>query len=299
MGLREDKPAEKVTKETPGQENTIAGVAISHPDRILYPAIHATKLDLAQYYESVAEWILPHLRDRPLSLVRCPRGPAQKCFFQRNAHETMPRRGEFIVADSVEALAQLVQMGVIELHTWGSRAARPLAPDRMIFDLDPDPDLPWSAIVDGATLVRTLLSELRLESYVKTTGGKGLHVVVPLRPEHDWKEVKDFSKAVAVHLADTLPDHFTATVSKAARKRKIFVDYLRNQEGATAVAAYSVRAREGAPVSVPLAWDELSGGKQVRFDLRTILARLKHLKADPWEGYAERARLTQVMRRML
>jgi len=280
--------------------NVVAGVAISHPERVLYPAIRATKLDLARYYDEVGEWMLPHLQDRPLSLVRCPRGPAHKCFFQRNAHETMPSHGAFIVADTAEALAQLVQQGVIELHTWGSRAAKPLAPDRMIFDLDPDPDLPWAGVVDGATLLRTLLSELRLDSFVKTTGGKGLHVVVPLRPEHSWKEVKDFSQRVADHLAETLPAQFTAKLSKALRRKKIFVDYLRNQEGATAVAAYSVRAREGAPVSVPLAWGELAADlRPERFDLRTTLARLKQQKEEPWRGYAERQRLTETMKKML
>jgi bifunctional non-homologous end joining protein LigD len=170
----------------------------------------------------------------------------------------------------------------------------------MIFDLDPDPDLPWSAVVNGATLVRTLLSELRLESYVKTTGGKGLHVVVPLRPEHSWKEVKDFSQRVAEHLAVTLPEQFTAKMSKALRRKKIFVDYLRNQEGATAIAAFSVRAREQATVSIPLAWEELTADlKPARFDVKGTLARLKHLKADPWKDYSERQRLTRVMQKML
>lgn len=298
VGLREDKPAAQVEEEKP--DHNVGGIAISHPERVLYSASHVTKLDLARYYESVAEWILPHLLDRPLSLVRCPRGPQQKCFFQRNAHDTMPKRDRFIVADSLPALEQLVQMGVIELHTWGSRARKPLSPDRMIFDLDPDPDLPWAKVVDGATLVRTLLNELRLESFVKTTGGKGLHVVVPLRPEHSWKDIKDFSRRFAEHLAATLPEQFTAKISKALRRGKIFVDYLRNQEGATAVAAFSVRARETATVSVPLAWSELTADlKPGRFDLKGTLSRLKHLKADPWEGYSERQRLTQTMRKML
>ena len=166
-GLREDKPAAQVQREKAAQkrvENVVAGVAISHPVcTCSIPLVHATKLDLARYYESVGQWILPHLRDRPLSLVRCPRGPAQNCFFQRNAHETMPTRGEFIVADTLPALAQLVQLGVIELHTWGSRAEKPLLPDRMIVDLDPDPDLPWAGVVDGATWFAPLLNELRLE----------------------------------------------------------------------------------------------------------------------------------------
>jgi bifunctional non-homologous end joining protein LigD len=303
MGLREDKPAREVVREKPGkatEENSVAGIAVSHPDRVLYASIGATKLDLARYYESVAEWILPQLRDRPLTVVRCPRGPEHKCFYQRNAHETMPKRGEFIVADKLETLIQLVQMGVIELHTWGSRASKPKAPDRMIFDLDPDPDLPWPQVVEGAMLVRTLLTELHLQSFLKTTGGKGLHLVVPLRPGHSWQEVKAFSKSVADHLTETLPEHFTATVSKAARRKKIFIDYLRNQESATAVAAYSARAREGATVSAPLAWDELTAKVYPSsFDIRTMVARLKHLKADPWEGYAERQRITQKMAKML
>jgi bifunctional non-homologous end joining protein LigD len=307
MGLREDKPAAEVKREEPRkqpkeneEDNVVAGVKITHPERVLYPALKATKLDLARYYESVADWILPHLRDRPLSLVRCPRGPAHKCFFQRNAHDTMPKRGAFIVADTLEAVAQLVQMGVIELHTWGSRAAKPKQPDRMIFDLDPDPDLPWAKVVEGATLVRTLLSELPLVSYVKTTGGKGLHVVAPLKPGHSWKDVKDFALRVAQHMAATLPHHFTASVSKAQRKGKIFIDYLRNQEWATAVAAYSVRAREQATVSLPVTWDELTSGlKPEEFDLRSVVARLERLEDDPWEGYAETQRLTETMQKML
>ena len=279
---------------------SVAGVTITHPERVLFPAIDATKHELARYYESVAQWMLPHLRDRPLTLVRCPRGAAHECFFQRNPREGMPRRGRFIVANTLEAVAQLVQTGAIELHTWGARAARPHRPDRMIFDLDPDPKLPWRAVVEGATLVRTLLSELPLECYVKTTGGKGLHVVVPLKPARSWKEVKDFAQRVAQHLAATLPHHFTASVSKARRRGKIFIDYLRNQAGATAVAAYSVRAREPATVSVPVAWDELNAGLEPgEFDLRSVPARLERLQADPWKDYAEAQALTAPMKKML
>jgi bifunctional non-homologous end joining protein LigD len=277
----------------------VAGVAVSHPERVLFPAIRTTKLDLARYYERVAQWILPHLRDRPLSLVRCPQGTAQECFFQRNPHDGMPRRGKFIVADKLKALLQLVQMGAIELHSWGARAARPARPDRMIFDLDPDPALPWVTVVQGATLVRTLLSELPLDSYVKTTGGKGLHVVVPLRPGPSWKDVKDFSQRVAQHLAATLPHHFTASVSKAKRGGRIFVDYLRNQAGATAIAAYSVRAREHATVSVPVTWDELNAGLDPgEFDLRSVPERLERLQADPWKDYEAQA-LTAEIKKML
>jgi bifunctional non-homologous end joining protein LigD len=299
VALREDKPAAQVKLEKPEKENVVAGMTITHPHRVLYPALKATKLDLARYYESVAEWILPHLKDRPLSLVRCPQGPAHKCFFQRNAHQTMPRRGEFIVADTPKTLLQLVQNGVIELHTWGSRSRKPLVPDRFILDLDPDEKLGWPKVVEGAQLVRTLLNELRLESFLKTTGGKGLHLVVPIKPELGWAEVKDFTHRLADHLAATLPELFTAKISKAARKGKIFVDYLRNQEGATAVAAFSARAREGATVSVPLAWDELDADLDpASFDIRTIMSRLKNLRGDPWEGYAERQRLPGAIKRL-
>jgi len=282
------------------ESEAVAGVTVSHPERVLFPAIHVTKLDLARYYESVAPWILPHLRNRPLSLVRCPQGAAKECFFQRNPHETMPRRGRFIVANTLKALLQLVQLGVIELHSWGARAAQPRKPDRMVLDLDPDPALPWLTVVQGATLVRTLLSEMRLKCYVKTTGGKGLHVVVPLRPGHSWKEVKDFSLRMAQHMAATLPHHFTASVSKAQRVGKIFIDYLRNQAGATAVAAYSARARERATVSVPVAWDELTAGLEPDgFDLGSVAQRLKQLEDDPWEGYSENQKLTPEMEKML
>jgi bifunctional non-homologous end joining protein LigD len=297
VGLREDKPARQVKKEKPAEPDAAAGVHITHPDRVLFKKPRTTKLDLARYYESVADWILPHLEDRPLSLVRCPQGPAGKCFFQRNAHGILAHRGEFIVADSIEAVIGLVQNGVIELHTWGSRARAPLRPDRMILDLDPDPALPWAKVVEGARLARTLLDELSLESYVKTTGGKGLHLVVPLITGPSWADVKLFSQRIAQHLENVIPQMFTSTVSKAARVKRIFVDYLRNQEGATAVCAYSVRAREGAAVSVPLAWDELSADlKPSAFNVRTLQGRLQRLRKDPWAGYAkQRQRLTKRM----
>jgi bifunctional non-homologous end joining protein LigD len=242
--------------------------------------------DLTRYYECVSRWILPHLRARPLDLSRYPRVP-------------MPARGGFIVADTLPDVLRMVRLGVIELHTWGSRADEPTLPDRVTFDLDPDPALPWARVVEGALVVRTLLSELALESYPKTTGGRGVHIVAPVKPEHSWRAVRDFARRVAQYLAATLPGQFTAHAAKAQRKGRIFIDWLRNQRGATTVAAYSVRARGGGTVSVPLAWKELSAKlKPQGFDLRSVPVRLERLADDPWEGYAEQQRLARALERM-
>ena len=192
----------------------------------------------------------------------------------------------YMVANSLAALVGLVQMGVLEVHTWGPRRDKLDSPDRMILDLDPDPAVDWSSVIEGAQLLRTLLSELDLASFVKTTGGKGLHVVVPLQRVHTWDEVKTFSKALADHLVHMIPERFLATMSKQKRKGKIYVDYLRNGRGATAVAAYSTRAKPGAPVSVPLAWDELSVDmRSDHFTIGNLQDRLGRLRKDPWKDY--------------
>jgi bifunctional non-homologous end joining protein LigD len=287
----------------------IGGVTLSHPDRVLFPEQSVTKLALAQYYETVSEWILPHVQDRPLTLVRCPEGYDKECFYQKHANDRIPEavgRVEipeddgtacYMVADSLAALAGLVQMGVLELHTWGSKRDRLDNPDRMILDLDPDPAVAWASVVEGAQLLRTLLSELNLASFVKTTGGKGLHVVVPLQRVHTWDEVKAFSKSLADHLEHMIPERFLANMSKQKRKGKIYVDYLRNAKGATAVAAYSTRARPGAPVSVPLSWDELSADvRSDQFTLGNLGDRLSRLKHDPWREYfSTKQRITRKM----
>lgn len=287
---------------------SVAGIKITHPSKILFPGIGLTKLELAQYYERVADWILPHLKDRPLTLVRCPDGGEKECFFQKNAKETIPESvgrievpvdgtSTYMEAESVEALIGLVQMGVLELHTWGSHEGALEKPDRMIFDIDPAEGLGWERVVEAALLIRSLLVEIGLKTFLKTTGGKGLHVVVPLKPEHGWDEVKAFSKSVAEHLSDTLPDRFTANMSKSKRTNRIFIDYLRNGLGATAVAAYSTRAKPNAPVSVPIAWEELNA--EVRsntFNVRNIFERLESLKQDPWKDYFKlQQRLTKDM----
>ena len=283
-------------KPTPDQA-VVAGIRLSHATRILFSEARVTKLDLAHYYEDIADWILPHLKQRPLTLVRCPQG--HHCFFQKHANETtaegvgrieVPTGGTtatYMSAGTLPGLISLVQMGVLELHTWGAREGHLDRPDRMIFDLDPDADLEWKNVVEGAQLVRSLLQDIGLTSFVKTTGGKGLHVVVPLAPRHTWDEVKAFSKAVAAQLEQVLPDRFIANMSKAKRGGRIFVDYLRNASEATAVAAYSTRAKPHAPVSTPLHWDELADS-DLRSDRYTVLnlrQRLADLKQDPWADY--------------
>ena len=280
---------------------------------MLYPEQGLTKIGLAQYYEQVADWILPHLEDRPLTLVRCPEGRGADCFYQKHAKETVPdvigrveipedqKTAVYMTADSLAAVIGLVQMGVLELHTWGATRDRLDRPDRLIIDLDPDPALPWKSVVEAAQLVRSLLNELGLECFLKTTGGKGLHVVMPLQRVHTWDEVKSFAKALAEHLVRLIPDRFIANMSKRKRKGKIYLDFLRNGKGATAIAAYSTRAKPGAPVSVPLTWDELAVElRSDHFTVANVPDRLKRLRQDPWKDYfTVQQRLTSRMKRML
>jgi bifunctional non-homologous end joining protein LigD len=276
---------------------TFLDVRLTSPEKVLYPEDEITKLELASYYSSVAEWILPHMADRPLVLVRCPDGRAKACFFQKHpavgtpeAFRQIPIRennktANYILVDDVAGLISLAQIGALEVHAWGSRADKLEAPDRLIFDLDPDTELPWRKVIDGAAMVRQFLLDLGLESFVKTTGGKGLHLVVPIERRHSWPEAKAFCKRVAELIVAAAPIHFTANMSKAARPGKIYVDYLRNARGATAVLPYSPRARPGAPVSVPLAWQELNAKMSSdHFTIRNLAARLRALKSDPWEG---------------
>jgi bifunctional non-homologous end joining protein LigD len=325
-GLRSDKPATEVVREREAvpvesetsneaasnarprarsrateEKDAIAGVTLSNPDKILYPEARLTKRDLASYYAAVGEWMLPHLRDRPLTLVRCPNGWDQKCFYQKNvddsAHDAISRvligNGDgadsvYMMADSVSAIVALLQMGVLELHPWGSRSKKLGFPDRIIFDLDPDESLAWEDVKQAVLIVKTLLENLGLAPFLKATGGKGLHVVVPIEPSVGWEHVKGFTKAVAEFLERAFPDRFTSKLLKISRRERIFIDYLRNSEGATAVAAYSLRAKANAPVSTPIAWDELA--KDIRFahfNARNVPKRLAKLKHDPWQGLAE------------
>ena len=294
------RPRSSSKKSEPGADGStiVAGVALTHPDRVLFPDQGFTKLELARYYERVGSWLLPHLQDRPLTLVRCPQGYNKDCFYQKHANDTIPDAigrvkiseehgvSSYMIADSLPAVIGLVQMGVLELHTWGAKRNRLDRPDRIIMDLDPDPTIPWKSVIEAAHLVRTLLNELNLQCFVKTTGGKGLHVVLPLRCVHTWDEVKAFSKGLADHLVRLIPDRFVANMSKQKRKGKIYIDYLRNSKGATAIAAYSTRARSGAPVSVPLAWEDLSVDlRSDHFTVTNVMAWLDGLTRNPWRDY--------------
>jgi bifunctional non-homologous end joining protein LigD len=248
-----------------------------------------------------------------LTLVRCPEGHETGCFYQKHAtdqvHEAIDRveveeadgRACYMVANTTAAVVALAQLGVLELHTWGAKQDRLDRPDRMILDLDPAPDVPWKDVIEAARLMKTLLDELKLKSFVKTTGGKGLHVVVPLQRRHSWDEVKGFSKSLAGHMARTIPERFTDNMSKRVRKGKVYIDFLRNSQGATAVAAYSTRAKPGAPISVPLTWDECSPEiRSDRFTLHNIEERLSQHAKDPWAEYAKvRQHLTESMKRRL
>ncbi|RKU00218.1 DNA ligase D [Burkholderia sp. Nafp2/4-1b] len=287
-------------------------VRITHPERVIDPQSGTRKIDLARYWQWVAPWLLRDLKGRPVSLVRAPGDIAGELFFQKHAerreipfvtqHEGLdPGRGPLLSLDSVDALLGAAQMGTIELHTWNAHVSNIERPDRIVFDLDPDPTLQWSTMIEAAQLVRGLLDELGLVSFCKTSGGKGLHVVVPITRHMGWDDVKEFSRAVAQHVASALPDRFTATMGPRHRRGKIFIDYLRNGRGASTIAAYSVRARPGMGVSVPLRWDEVpdtTSGAQWTID--TLHERLDRLKRDPWEGYDDtRQRITAQMRTRL
>ena len=301
-GLREDKDPSEIVRETaksvPSRVEVPAPSSfnLTHPDRVLWPDTGLTKQGLADYYADIAEWILPHVANRPLSLVRCPSGIEGSCFFQKHAWNGMSKAvqhraiddEDILFIDDLEGLIALVQSGVLEIHAWGSPMENPETPDRIVMDLDPAEDVPWTALIDAALEVRERLGDAGLESFVKTTGGKGLHVVAPLRPKAGWDEVKSFTQSLAETMAGDSPDRYVATMSKRARAGKIFIDYLRNGRGATAVAPYSTRARSGAPVSTPLAWSELSASMRPdHFTVSNLPTRLAHLKSDPWADLPE------------
>ena len=271
----------------------------------MFPEARFTKLDLARYYESIADWIVPHLVDRPLTLVRCPNGlgggPAKgpECFYMKHSKVWAPpalrrvripelkKLGEYLIADSLSAVLGLVQMDVLEIHTWSARFSRIEQPDRIVIDLDPGEEVTWAATVAAARTVRELFEALDLASFVKTTGGRGLHLVVPLTPRADWAACLEFARECAFALVRAHPDTFTERFAKLGRERKILVDYLRNNRTNTSIAAYSTRARPAAPVSVPVSWNELSPTRMPdRFTVKTLPARLARLRDDPWKEYA-------------
>ena len=289
-----------------------ADISISHPDRVVYPDDGITKQDVADYYTSVMKWFLPGVVDCPTSVIRCPEGTAKACFFQKHMIQGLKRIGSaklkeesgaqatYIYPVDAGSVLELVQFGVLEFHPWGSTIEKPDLADRVVFDLDPGGDVAWERVVAAARLVRKLLSQMGLESFLRATGGKGLHVVVPLNPGCPWPQVKDFAQAFAGTLAQAHPLEFIATASKAQRNGLIYVDYLRNSRGATSVASYSLRARAGAPVAMPLRWSELGKLKSGHdFDIHSAPRRLARLRTDPWAGIGElRQNLDEMMKKL-
>ena len=310
QGLREDKDPRTVQREKPVAGNRVGSIVVSSPDRLIYETPRITKLEVVRYYEAVGAAMLEQVQGRPLSLVRCPQGIAGKCFFQKHVGTRLPAGVErvpirekdgtedYLAVTSVDGLLGLTQFGNVEFHTWGSHVPDVEHVDQIIFDLDPDEELAWARIVDAAQLTRGLLEELGLPTFLKTTGGKGLHVVVPLKPTRDWDQAKRFSQSVAQQLARVAPDRFTAQLAKNQRDGRIFIDYLRNGRGATAIAPYSLRARPGAPVSMPVAWDRLSARRDIRgdvFNLRNAATELQAAR-EAWRDMPKRrASLTAKM----
>lgn len=327
-GLREDKPAEQVGREDPGvaprqrgstkrashapatstAAKTLAArkpaptgiksapIRLTHPEKILDVETKLTKQQLADFYWAVAPHMLPHIEDRPLSLVRCPEGSGKPCFFQKHVNHMLPpgigsvdvadKQGKvepYITLSTAEALAGLAQMGVLEVHPWGSRNDDLEHPDRIIIDLDPDTAISWSRLAASANEVRKKLKKIGLESFLKSTGGKGLHVVVPISAEYDWTFIKQFAHAFVLQMEKEQPSLYLTKMTKAARKDRIYLDYLRNERGATAVAAFSPRARPGGPVSLPLHWSELDAAERPVVHVADFVSWKSRLSRDPWK----------------
>jgi bifunctional non-homologous end joining protein LigD len=284
------------------------GVRLTSPEKVLYSRQGITKRGLAEYYAAVADWILPEIRRRPLSLVRCPAGSGRACFFQKHVGSGVPAevhavdipdgagttdkgegRADYLWIDDLSGLVALCQMGVLEIHPWGSTIDALETPDRLVFDLDPSPDVPWERVVATAKDMRRRLAKIGLESFLKTTGGKGVHVVVPVVPEHDWSVVKPWSRSFVEAMVADAPEAYTLNMLKKERVGKIFLDYLRNSRGATAVAAYSTRSRASATVATPLRWEELTAKLDLqRFTIESVPKRLAKLADDPWKEMARR-----------
>lgn len=294
-----DRAPAAASRANKAPSSPVEEIRISHPDRIVFADEKITKQDVADYYLAVMPWFLPGVLDRPTSVIRCPEGTAKACFFQKHLIQGLHHVGTaklkeetgaqavYIYPESASSVMELVQFGALEFHPWGALVSDPEKADRIVFDLDPGPDVAWEKVVAAARLFRKLLRQTGLESFVRTTGGKGLHVVVPLQPPCPWLTVRTFAEAFSRTLANAHPADFVAIAAKSKRPGKLFIDYLRNGRGATSVASYSLRARAGAPVATPLRWEELAKIKSgAAFTIATLPKRLAKLKADPWADLA-------------
>lgn len=334
LALRDDKPAAEIIREqatlpdksegnptvaaksqptssrtgTRRSATTVAELRVSHGKRIIDASSGATKLQLAQFYQAIAPWILPYLNNRPVSLLRAPRGVDEKQFFQKHSNHLNipnikqldqaldPGHARLMEIDTVKALVGAVQMGTIEFHTWGATTNHIEKPDQLVLDLDPDPNLPWQKVIEATQLTLSVLDELELVSYLKTSGGKGMHIIVPLARYHSWEQVKTFAKLISQFMATKIPARFVDKMGPKNRIDKIFIDYLRNQRGASTVAAYSVRARPNLPVSVPIRRDELSQlQSSAQWHIGNLQQRLAELTASPWHGYNNQQRIRRAL----
>jgi len=291
-------PAAKRTKKVAPKGG--GDVRITHPERIVFPGTRITKQDVADYYRAVMPWFLPEVARRPLSVIRCPDGAGAGCFFQKHhadklgAHvasillkEKDGGSDRYLYVDDAQGVIELVQMNALEFHPWGSRVDDPERPDRLVFDLDPAPGIGWRDLVAAAKDVRARVEKHGLESFPRLSGGKGVHVVVPIKRGPDWAEAKAFCEMIANEMATEAPTRYLAHASKAEREGRIFIDWLRNTRGATSVASWSLRARAGAPVAMPVRWADLAKIESpAAFDLAAALKRAKALRKDPWEGFA-------------
>jgi len=294
------KPTSPKRARAAAKKKAAGEVTITHPERIVFPDAAFTKQDVADYYRDVADWLLPELIDRPLSVVRCPDGAGGSCFFQKHhaaalgshvAAITLKEKDggsdEYLYVKDLRGVLELVQMNVLEFHPWGARIDAPDRPDRLVFDLDPAPGIDWKVLVAAARDVRARLADAGLQSFVRLSGGKGAHVVVPIDRSVDWGQAKAFCDTFAHAMASQQPLRYLATASKDKRDGRIFIDWLRNARGATSVASWSLRARAGAPAVVPLRWEDFGRSKSAAdFDLAGASRRAKSLRKDPWEGFA-------------
>ena len=302
LGLREDKESKEIVMEK-------MEIELTHPEKILFNKEKISKKMIADYYHKVASYMLPFIDNRPLSLFRCPNGVTKKCFYQKHPPQgstlvnfknfkvkEKSNTNIYLALDSEMGLLELVQMNAFEVHTWNCRYQNLIHPDQIVLDFDPDTNVPFHEVVNACFEMKKILEKLKLKSFIKLTGGKGVHIHIPIEPNYTWEEIKAFSKALADEMVDRFPDKFLATMSKELRKGKIFIDYLRNAYGATAVAPYALRAKEKSSVALPIAWGELKKIKSSdQFTFKKALLKIKNRKSDPWKNFLKTKQLISIL----